>query len=67
MAQVAQLRGSELLDRRRAIDARLDEYVPPAIVAEIEHRLTEMGPVPVTDYVTLHDFRRPVRTHRRSA
>lgn len=67
MEQVEQLSESDLLELRRAIDAKLDEYVPPAILVEIEHRLTEMGPDPVTDYVTLDEFRRQVRTHRRSA
>ncbi len=67
MEQVEQLSESDLLELRRAIDAKLDEYVPPAILVEIEHRLTEMGSGPVEDYVTLDEFRRQVRTQRRSA
>ena len=67
MEQVEQLSESDLFELRRAIDAKLDEYVPPAILVEIEDRMTEMGPDPVTDYVTLDEFRRKVRTRRRSA
>ena len=67
MEQVEQLSESDLLELRRAIDAKLDEYVPAAILVEIEQRLTEIGPDPVTDYVTVDKFRRQVRTHPRSA
>lgn len=67
MEQVEQLSESDLLELRRAIDAKLDGFVPPAILVEIEHRLTEMGPGPVADFVTLDEFRRQVRTRRRSA
>ena len=40
MEQVEQLSESDLLELRRAIDAKLDEYVPAAILVEIEHRQT---------------------------
>ena len=42
----------------------IDADVPEHVLAEVRRRLAEMGPEPATDYVTLEDDEREVRSRQ---
>lgn len=65
-SQVEQLDEAGLLELRGVIDARLDDYVSPAIAAIIDQRIAEADANP-DDYVTLAEFERKLRDRRRIA
>lgn len=63
--QFLRLDADERREFVRAAAATIDhDEVPTAVRAEIERRLTEMGPEPSTDYMTLDEFRNEIAGQR---
>lgn len=64
--QVEQLDEADLIELRGVIDAKLDDYVLPAIAAIVDQRIAEADANP-DDYITLDDFERKLRARSHSA
>lgn len=72
--QFLQLDAGERREFVRAAQAAVDQAtvdqptveadVPEHVLAEVRRRLAEMGPEPATDYVTLEDDEREVRSRQ---
>ena len=72
--QFLQLDAGERREFVRAAQATVDQVtddqatdkadVPEHVLAEVRRRLAEMGPEPATDYVTLEDDERKVRSRQ---
>lgn len=67
--QFLQLDAGERREFVRAAQAAVDQVtidadVPEHDLAEVRRRLAEMGPEPATDYVTLEDDEREVRSRQ---
>lgn len=56
--QFLRLDAGERREFVRAAAGTIDsDEVPSAVRAEVQRRLTQLGPEPVTDYITLDEFR----------
>ena len=67
--QFLQLDAGERREFVRAAQAAVDQVtidadVPKHVLAEVRRRLAEMGPEPATDYVTLEDDERELRSRQ---
>lgn len=52
------------IDQPTADQPTAEADVPEHVLAEVRRRLAEMGPEPATDYVTLEDDEREVRSRQ---
>lgn len=63
--QFLRLDADERREFVRAVQGTMGyDEVPASVRAEIERRLTEMGPEPSTDYTTLDEFRNKIADSR---
>lgn len=62
--QFLRLSAEEQREFVRAAQSTVGEDVPEHVLAEVRRRIAELGPEPATDYVTLEDDEREVRSRR---